>query len=88
MQTSLSGGGGRARVNAVKVFSATRPSDRRVLGEVMTSWLQQHRTIVIADIVVQQSSDRDFHCLSVTFLYWQPLEDVQSPSPGQLRGHP
>lgn len=52
----------------VKVFSATKASDRQTLGERITEWIKQARP-QIADTVVRQSSDSAFHCLSITFFY-------------------
>lgn len=53
--------------DAVKVFSATKAREREELGETMTRWLsdQQGRYEVV-DKVVSQSSDNEFHCLSIT----------------------
>ena len=77
------------RVNAIKVFSATRFRDRNSLGEVVTSWLERHPTIEIADIVVRQSSDREFHCVSITFLYWHsPDAAAQSAASASYPGRP
>ncbi len=55
--------------NGVKVFSATKANDRAVLGESMTTWLQNNPTIEIVDKVVSQSSDNEFHCLSIVLFY-------------------
>jgi len=48
------------------VFSASR--DRVRLGQVATEWLQA-ADVVIVDAVVTQSSDRQFHCLSITIFF-------------------
>ncbi len=53
----------------VKVFSATRARDREELGEVITRWLRSNPTFQIVDKVVTQSSDREFHCLTITLFY-------------------
>lgn len=55
--------------NGVKVFSATKFMDRDALGERITRWLDDNRGITIIDKVVTQSSDSEFHCLSVTLFY-------------------
>jgi hypothetical protein len=52
-----------------KVFTATKAKDRDELGEVMTRWLQDNPKAHILDKVVTQSSDREFHCLSITIFY-------------------
>lgn len=53
----------------VKVFSATRARDREELGEVITRWLRANPTFQVVDKVVTQSSDREFHCLTITLFY-------------------
>jgi hypothetical protein len=55
--------------NSVKVFSATKAKDRELLGEAITRWLQSNPGIEIVDTVVTQSSDREFHCLTITIFY-------------------
>lgn len=53
----------------VKVFSATKAKEREELGETITRWLQANSDLEIVDRVVSQSSDNEFHCLSVVFFY-------------------
>lgn len=53
----------------VKVFSATKAKDREDLGEQVTKWLRENPEIESVDHVVTQSSDREFHCLSITIFY-------------------
>ena len=55
--------------NGVKVFSATRAKDREELGEAITRWLRANPGFAIVDKVVTQSSDREFHCLTITLFY-------------------
>ena len=55
--------------NGVKVFSATKARDREVLGERVTEWLRGHPELEIADKVITQSSDNEFHCLAITLFY-------------------
>ena len=51
----------------VKVFSATKARDREQLGERVTNWLRgQGRGLEVLDKQVRLSSDREFHCLSIT----------------------
>lgn len=53
--------------DAVKVFSATKAREREELGETITRWLSdQNGRLEVVDKVVSQSSDNEFHCLSVT----------------------
>lgn len=52
-----------------KVFSATKARDREGLGEVITDWIRESGDIEIFDRVVTQSSDNEFHCLTITLFY-------------------
>ena len=54
----------------VKVFSATMMSDRTKLGDDVTKWIQDHPSYEIREIIVTQSSDEAFHCLSMTIFYF------------------
>jgi len=53
----------------VKVFSATKAREREELGEVINRWLREHRELELVDRVVSQSSDNEFHCLSVVLFF-------------------
>jgi hypothetical protein len=55
----------------VKVFSATKAKEREELGETITRWLQANADLEIVDRVVSQSSDNEFHCLSVVVFFRQ-----------------
>lgn len=59
----------------IKVFSATKARDREFLGEVITDWIRAHPEYQIIDKVVTQSSDAEFHCLTITLVYSQPAVD-------------
>jgi hypothetical protein len=50
----------------VKVFSATKMRERELLGEVITDWLKVHPDLFAVDKTVTQSSDAEFHCLTIT----------------------
>jgi hypothetical protein len=52
-----------------KVFTATKAKDREELGEVLTRWLRDNPRLRIIDKIVTQSSDNEFHCLSITVFY-------------------
>jgi hypothetical protein len=54
-----------------KVFTATKAKDREELGAVLTRWINDNPQAKIVDKVVTQSSDREFHCLSITIFYEQ-----------------
>jgi hypothetical protein len=56
-------------MSGAKVFSATKAREREELGETVTKWIRQHPEHEIVDKIVTQSSDREFHCLTVTLFY-------------------
>lgn len=53
----------------LKVFSATKARDRDVLGETITNWIRTHPEFELIDKIVTQSSDDEFHCLSITIVF-------------------
>jgi hypothetical protein len=53
----------------VKVFSATKAKEREELGESITRWLRSNGDLEIVDRVVSQSSDDEFHCLTIVLFY-------------------
>jgi hypothetical protein len=55
--------------NGVKVFSTTLARDREQMGENITRWIKDNPGIEIVDRTVTQSSDKEFHCLSITLFY-------------------
>jgi len=59
------------RFTGVKVFSATKAKDREELGESISRWLQANADLEIVDRVVSQSSDSEFHCLTIVLFYRQ-----------------
>jgi hypothetical protein len=63
-----------SKFDGVKVFSATKAREREELGEIITKWLQDHSDLTIVDHVVTQSSDNEFHCLTVTIFYKHPAK--------------
>lgn len=64
--------------SGVKVFSATKAKDREELGDAVTQWLRNNPNLQPVDKVVTQSSDREFHCLSITIFY----EEISSNKAG------
>jgi len=55
--------------NGVKIFAATLFADRDRLGDRVTDWINTHPDNHITDIIVTQSSDAAYHCLSITVFY-------------------
>jgi hypothetical protein len=63
-------------LGGVKVFTATKARDREALGEAVTRWLGDNPKLRIVDKIVTQSSDSQFHCLTITLLYERPDLDA------------
>ena len=53
----------------IKVFSTTLARDREQMGETITKWLKDNQNVEIVDKQVTQSSDKEFHCLTITLFY-------------------
>jgi hypothetical protein len=53
----------------VRVFSTTLARDRENMGENITKWLKENSNFEIVDKIVTQSSDKEFHCLTITLFY-------------------
>jgi hypothetical protein len=58
-----------APFTGVKVFSTTLARDRETMGESITKWLRDNPGLEVVDRVVTQSSDKEFHCLTITLFY-------------------
>jgi hypothetical protein len=56
-------------VSGVKVFSATKAKEREGLGDEVTKWIRANPDAEIIDKIVTQSSDSEFHCLTITLFY-------------------
>jgi hypothetical protein len=56
-------------ITGVKVFSATKAKERELLGELITAWIRSHPDLEVVEKVVTQSSDSEFHCLTITLFY-------------------
>ncbi len=56
-------------MDGLVVFTATKAKEREALGERITEWLRSHPPKEIRDVQVTQSSDEEFHCLTITILY-------------------
>ncbi|AKU91490.1 hypothetical protein [Vulgatibacter incomptus] len=59
----------------VKVFSTTLARDRESMGDNITKWLRENPNLEILDKVVTQSSDKEFHCLSITLFFREKAID-------------
>lgn len=52
-----------------KVFTATKAKEREELGTRITQWLAENPNLRIKDTKVTQSSDNEFHCLTIIVFY-------------------
>jgi hypothetical protein len=53
----------------MKIFSTTLARDREAMGDNITRWLHDNSQYEIVDKIVTQSSDKEFHCLTITLFY-------------------
>ncbi len=58
--------------NSIKVFTATKARERGGLGESVTRWIRDNPECEIVNAQVTQSSDKEFHCLTITVFYNRP----------------
>lgn len=61
---------GSERQLGLKVFAATKAREREFLGEMITDWIRTHPEYEVFHKIVTQSSDREFHCLTITLAYY------------------
>lgn len=52
-----------------KVFSATKAREREDLGGEVTRWLRANPQVEIIETSITQSSDNEFHCLTIIVFY-------------------
>ncbi len=65
--------------DGLKVFTATKQKERSELGDVATAWLdKRHDSVEIVDRVVSQSSDQQFHCLTIVLFYRHRVPPAES----------
>ncbi len=62
------------KFNGVKVFSATLARNREELGEKVTDWLRRNPQVELVEMKVLQSSDREFHCITIVVFYSEKIE--------------
>ena len=61
--------GSGVRFTGVRIFSATKAKEREDLGEAVNRWLRSNAHLEVVDRVVTQSSDAEFHCLTIVLFY-------------------
>lgn len=71
------------QLHGVKVFSATMHPQRAQLGETVTAWITAHRELTIIDITIVQSSDAEFHCVTVVVGYSEESLGVRAGRRGR-----
>lgn len=57
----------------IKVFSATMAREREGLGDAVTNWLRENRHIEVVEVRTMQSSDEQFHCITIIVIGEVPL---------------
>lgn len=79
------------KFTGVVVFSATKAQDRDRLGEQVTRWLKDNPQASVVDKSITQSSDSEFHCLTITLFYDAPpnvkVVDNREPIQSRSNGH-
>ena len=58
---------------ACKVFSATLHKDRNELGDRVSAWIREVQFPEVVSTKVVQSSDQQYHCLSIVVWYRREL---------------
>lgn len=73
-----------ARINLVKVFTATKVKDRESIGEAVTRWIADNPGARIQKTFVTLTSDNRFHCISIVLLCMATCASAQGrePAPG------
>ena len=57
------------KFTGVKVFSATKAREREEIGDLITQWLRDNPALEVVEKIVLQSSDNEFHCLTIVIFY-------------------
>lgn len=59
-----------AGYDGLKVVSVTTPKRRAQLGDELTAWLHAHPDRRPVHVIVRQSSDSRYHCVSI-LVFWR-----------------
>lgn len=57
-----------------KVISATMAKERERLGEAYNAWHESAGFPAVERVDVRQSSDSEYHCLSLIIWYWRDAQ--------------
>lgn len=55
--------------DGMEIFSASKHEERSRLGQRVTEWRATNSTFVITDVRLTQSSDNEFHCVTIAIFY-------------------
>ena len=55
--------------NGAQIFTATKAKEREDLGNRLTAWIKEHPDVKIKNTSVTQSSDNEFHCITIIVFY-------------------
>lgn len=77
------------RFTGVKVFSATMQRDRDNLGDKITEWLSDRPRVEVVEKAITQSSDSQYHCISITLFYVEKArpDATKVPNAGRSERH-
>ena len=79
----------KSAFNGIHVIAATMFQQRQTLGEQVTEWLENAAKtrpgFQLVDIVVRQSSDEEYHCISIIIFFNEDLDAPRSGG-GKRRG--
>lgn len=64
-------------ITMVKVFSETKHRERNRIGDKITEWLAAKPDLRIVRTEVSQSSDSEFHCLTITLFLTSPFHGLK-----------
>jgi len=71
--------------SGVKVFTATMFQERGSLGEKVTEWIAGHPELAVTEMVVTQSSDSQYHCITISVFYRDAASEKQVTPPAPAR---
>lgn len=78
--------------DGVKVIQGSTFRERADLGERITEWLQSNQRAMVVDIVMTQSSDAEYHCITASIFYKVrragPVQSRMDERPDQPGGVP
>lgn len=74
---------GCPQFNGIEVFSATKARDRENLSRTITGWLTKNKHCRVVDYNISQSSDSEFHCVTIMLFYVMPRNDHGHVTPAR-----